>query len=112
MYVHATVAAGLTNMHLRANSQGDFPFAPTQTTAARATKATKRWQGGSRHEQPAPNLFLQSTVKIPAERQLSLPIYHNVTVEELREDEAKANRRNLHLHSGGSTAQLRRAPAD
>lgn len=46
---------------------GKFPFAQTQAAAAKATKATKRRQGGRRHKQPAPNLFLQSTVKIPAE---------------------------------------------
>lgn len=44
-----------------------FLFAQTQAAAAKATKATKRRQGGRRHKQPAPNLFLQSTVKIPAE---------------------------------------------
>lgn len=44
-----------------------FPFAPKQDTSAKATKATKRWQGGRRHKQPAPDLFLQSTVKIPEE---------------------------------------------
>lgn len=44
-----------------------FPFAPAQAAAAKATKVTKRRQGSRRHKQPATNLFLQSTVKIPAE---------------------------------------------
>lgn len=41
--------------------------------------------------------------------QISCPIYHNVTVEELKE-ESGAKYQNLRLHSGGSTAQLHAAP--
>lgn len=58
---------GLTNMHLRENLPERFPFTFIQATPARDSRDTEQ-QCGRRRKQPVSNLFLQSTVKIPAER--------------------------------------------
>lgn len=42
-------------------------FAQTQPAAAKAAKATKRRQDGRKRNQPASNLLLLTTVKIPVE---------------------------------------------
>lgn len=59
---------GLTNMDLTENLPESFPFAFIQATAARDSRDTEQQQCGRRRKQPVSNLFLQSTVKISAER--------------------------------------------
>lgn len=57
----------LTNKYHRENLPERVPFASTQATAARDSRDTEQQQCGRRRKQPVSNLFLQSTVKIPAE---------------------------------------------
>lgn len=86
------VAAGLVRADKHAplsKLPGRFLFAPTRATAAKATKATKRRQGGRRHKQPASNLFLRSTVKIPAECSY---LFQSITTQPWRKWERKSQR--------------------
>lgn len=84
-------------------------FAPAEAAAAKAAKTTKRGWDGRKHKQSASNLLLQSTLKIPTERSYLFQSITGLLWRNQRRKESKANCRNLHPHSGRSTAHA--APA-